>query len=665
MPKEIPDRLMVLRLLLGGLTILTVWLTIDVYRRIQDFRVIFSFASQMYWLLFGLLLVCALLFAALVLTWTRYRKWLLSLGSKIITLSPKSKPLTIITLLLLIGFFSIAVLFSFGESFDQASIRWLIMGWVVIFAMILFRRLMPVSNWLNVLAVAILSVGITYRLFQFLPDISAYPFSLGWSEASRYYYASLFFSENIYGFWVPPSTLHPTRYMMQSIPFLIEGLPPWFHRFWQVILWLVCSFGTAILLARRLKITRKTLWWLFLFWTFLFMWQGPIYYHLLVILMIILWGFDPAHFWRSLVLVALASIWAGISRVNWFPVPGMLAVALYFLEKPKEEQSLWKYLLPPAIWTIVGFGIALGAQSFYILWSGNDPELFASSFSSALLWYRLFPNATYSLGLLTGALLISLPIFLIIWIRLRNQDIHLHPISFLGLTAILVVLLLGGLIVSTKIGGGSNLHNLDAYLALLLVIGSYFYFEKVDEDIRRIDEPLPPAWMNLIIVLIPVLITLSTSSQFLRFHYQTTADTLLKMQRNISRTLEDGGEILFISERQLLTFDYIEGVPLVPEYEKVFLMEMVMAGNRNYLDAFETDIQNQRFDLIITDPLFDTYKEPGEVWAEENNVWVDAVSIPVLCNYWRKVTFPESGVQILAPRPEPFECNSLSELEDK
>jgi len=662
MPKENSDRLLVLRLLLGGLTILMAWLIIGFYNRIQDLQVIFSFASQMYWLLLGLLLVSAILFVTFVLTWTWYRKWFLSLGSKIINLSPKSKPLTATILLLLIGLFSITVLFSFGDSFGQASIQWFLASWVVIIAMILFRRLMPKSNWLNVLSVAILSVGISYRLFQFLPDISAYPFSLGWSEASRYYYASLFFSEKIYGFWVPPSTLHPTRYLMQSIPFLIDGLPLWFHRFWQVILWLVCSFGTAVLLARRLKITRKTIWWLFLFWTFLFMWQGPIYYHLLVIVMIVLWGFDSERFWRSLIIVAIASAWAGISRVNWFPVPGMLATALYFLEQPKNEQPLWKYLLPPTIWTIVGFGIALGTQTLYIIWSGNDPELFASSFSSALLWYRLFPNATYSLGLLTGTLLISLPIFLLIWMRLRNQDIHLHSISLLGLTAILTVLLLGGLLVSTKIGGGSNLHNLDAYLALLLVIGSYFYFEKID-DIDRQARTLPPAWINFVIVFIPILITFGSSSQFLRFHPQATEDSLLKMQRNISRALEDGGEILFISERQLLTFDYIDGVTLVPEYEKVFLMEMVMAGNRNYLDAFETDIQNQRFDLIITDPLFDMYKEPGGDWAEENNVWVNAVSVPILCNYWRKVTFAESGVQILAPRDNSEACQPLKNIE--
>ena len=47
---------------------------------------------------------------------------------------------------------------------------------------------------------------------------------------------------------------------------------------------------------------------------------------------LVLWGFDATHFWRNLVLVLVASLWAGISRVNWLPVPGMLAAALYLLE---------------------------------------------------------------------------------------------------------------------------------------------------------------------------------------------------------------------------------------------------------------------------------------------------------------------------------------------
>jgi hypothetical protein len=162
-------------------------------------------------------------------------------------------------------------------------------------------------------------------------------------------------------------------------------------------------------------------------------------------------------------------------------------------------------------------------------------------------------------------------------------------------------------------------------------------------------------------VAIPVLFSLKSSAHIVQYNHQITADSLLKMQKVIDRVLEgdENSEILFISERQLLIFDHIKNVTLVPEYEKVFLMEMVMAGSRTYLDAFQADIQSHRFELIITDPLFDSYQNSGESWAEENNVWVDSISVPILCHYWRKITFPESNVQILAPREKPVDCNSV------
>jgi len=43
----------------------------------------------------------------------------------------------------------------------------------------------------------------------------------------------------------------------------------------------------------------------------------------------------------------------------------------------------------------------------------------------------------------------------------------------------------------------------------------------------------------------------------------------------------------------------IEGVPLVPDYELVTLMEMAMSGNMGYLDQFYADLHRQRFALII------------------------------------------------------------------
>ena len=38
------------------------------------------------------------------------------------------------------------------------------------------------------------------------------------------------------------------------------------------------------------------------------------------------------------------------------------------------------------------------------------------------------------------------------------------------------------------------------------------------------------------------------------------------------------GEILFMDQRQLLTFGYVRNVPLVPEYEKKVLMNAAMGA---------------------------------------------------------------------------------------
>ncbi|RMI06952.1 MAG: hypothetical protein D6681_08070, partial [Calditrichaeota bacterium] len=79
---------------------------------------------------------------------------------------------------------------------------------------------------------------VAYALLWFLGPVSPYPLSLGWSETSRYYYASLFLSPRLYGFRAAWPALHPSRYLLQSIPFWFGTLPLWVHRAWQAALWI-------------------------------------------------------------------------------------------------------------------------------------------------------------------------------------------------------------------------------------------------------------------------------------------------------------------------------------------------------------------------------------------------------------------------------------------
>ncbi len=513
------------------------------------------------------------------------------------------------------------------------------------------------------LATAALAYGAVYRLATFYPDLSTYPLSMGWSETSRYYYGSLFLGESIYGVATAPSVLHPSRYLLQAIPFLLPDSPLWLHRFWQAGIWVGLTWLAAHLLIRRLDLKRRRIRGLATLWGFLFLFQGPILFHLLPPVVLVLWGFDSRRPWRSLIVILLASVWAGISRINWYPVPAFMAATIYFLEVPRGNKSHLQYLLLPAVWTLAGSLTAFLAQAGYVIWSGNDPEQFGSSFTSSLLWYRLLPSATYPLGVLPAITLAALPPAVLLYFWLRRSWRAFDVIRWLGLGSMLGVLLAGGVVVSTKIGGGSNLHNLDSFLVLVAIIATFVFFERPMPDVAQpAAESAPgpssrlPSWALALAVLIPVGFALGNGRPLIRRDPAVARSVIEEIDQAVRAVRAEGHEVLFISERHLLTFDTITGAPLEPDYEKVFLMEMAMAGNPNYLGTFHSLLEARHFGLIVSHPLKIQFQGRNHVFGEENDAWVRAVSEPVLCYYAPAATFNEVGVQLLYPLPAGQAC---------
>jgi hypothetical protein len=537
-------------------------------------------------------------------------------------------------------------------------------GFVFLGAVIL-KTARPGASWGLSFATAALLYGTVYRLAIFIPDLSNYPFSLGWSEASRYYYASLFLPDKVYGAWTPPSVLHPSRYLMQAMPFLLSGLPLLAHRAWQVLLWIALPLAAGNLLANRLSIQDWFTRAIFIAWSFLFLFQGPLYYHLLIMVILVLWGFDRRRFWRSLFIVLVASAWAGISRINWLPVPGLLAAALYFLESRMQGDDWPSYLVKPALWTVLGTLLAFGVQLGYERFSGNPAEYFGSSFTSDLLWYRLFPSVTYPLGVLPAAFLVSMPLLLMIFSlgvqRTPGQSggwqLSYHPMRLLGLGVILFVLGAGGIVVSVKIGGGSNLHNLDAFLVLLWVTGSYMALGRFAKHRILQDEPMRPSPLLVsLCIMIPVGMAITQGGALQIHDPEQAAAALDKLNQSVKQLAPGGGEVLWISERHLLTFDYLDSNPVVHEYEKVFLMEMAMAGSTVYFEGFYQDLENHRFQLIISDPLWPHYQGRAHSFGEENDAWVRWVVAPLLCTYEEWDTIPEVPLTLLVPKEEASAC---------
>ena len=200
-------------------------------------------------------------------------------------------------------------------------------------------------SWVPSFGLALLFGGIVFQSYFVLQPVTDYPFSLGWSEASRFYYGSLPFSKSVYGVRLPLSVWHGTRYFLLSIPFFFGEPSLWAARLWQAILWISLSGLTSFFLVRRLKLDTLAMKFLIGGWFALFLFQGAVYYHLLICVMIIFAGVSPRHYLRSLAAIIFASFWAGMSRVNWFPVPAMLAITIYLLKQPfSKSRNFWQYI---------------------------------------------------------------------------------------------------------------------------------------------------------------------------------------------------------------------------------------------------------------------------------------------------------------------------------
>ena len=517
------------------------------------------------------------------------------------------------------------------------------------------------GSWLASLGLSALIMGIVYRTAVTFSTVSAYPFARGWSEISRIYGASLFFSQRLYGIKVPLSVLHPAWHLLLALPFLFGNLPIWTYRLWQVVLQIGLTSVLSLWVVKRLGLRSKT--WALLIggWAFLFLMQAFILVHLMVCASIVILAVKPGRFWRTTMIVLVASVWAGWCRINWFPVPALLTGVLYLLEIPFRESKRWlQYLWKPAFWFVVGTLAAYASNVGYMAWSGNGGGgNFTSSLHSDLLWYRLLPNLTYPHGVLPDMLIVSIPLLLVAAFLLRRGKGSFHPLRLGGILAILLVFCLGGLLVSAKIGGGADLHNLDAYFIVLLLMTTYLFsgaFIPEQGENRPDSSGVRSIPLSLIIlgVLVPIGFGLQFGRPVFTWDHSQAEQALSSIKSKTEAISSQGGEVLFISQRQLLVQKIVD-VPLVPEYEQDYLMEMVMSHNAAYLEQFQADLKRQRFALIIADTQNVHYYGRTSPFGEENDLWVREVSVPLLCYYQPSVPTNNLGVVMYLPRQTPCE----------
>ncbi|MBN2044438.1 MAG: hypothetical protein JW757_05405 [Anaerolineales bacterium] len=504
----------------------------------------------------------------------------------------------------------------------------------------------------------LLGAAVLYHLSTYIPHVTNYPFSLWWSETTRFYLGSTFFDQRIYGQDLPWVFRDLTRYLIQAVPFLIEDNPLWVHRLWQAGLRFLSGYLVGFVLSRRLKISRPLLAGMFTAWTGLYLFQGPLFYNLAPIVILVLWLVDPKRFWRTILVISVASVYAGLSRINWVPMAGLLAALLYFLEIPvggKKPREVLIYLVPPAVWTAAGSLLGLAALQLWQLNSGNPPEIFHSSFTSYLLYKRLFPNPSYPLGIVLATLIVSAPLLIYLLRSLHAWRKKWHIVRVAAIVTILLLLGAGGLLVSIKIGGGTNLHNMDVFLVALLLAAVELTFGRVVDEQGEVTRAVAPLWLRALIILVPVgFVFTFTGRNLTPLDITRAQEDLVTLQAYVSEAAAGGDDVLFVSQRHLLTFGLIKDIPLVHAHEKLLLQEMVMSKNTAYLEDFAREMAAQQYAMIVIDPLPEYWKNPDkEPLAMENNV-VNRNLVPlILCAYQEKDMLLDGGLQILVPKEEP------------
>jgi hypothetical protein len=507
-----------------------------------------------------------------------------------------------------------------------------------------------------------------------LTEVTNYPFSLSWSEGNRLYDFSVQVDPGRYQYpgklTVPYSS--PGRYLLWGILFLIPNAPIWMHRLWDAILWTVPSLALGYLLARGIKAARwssqtRLIRWIFALWIFLFLAQGPIYPPLIISAMLVVVLVRPQKLLLSLVGVALAGYYASASRWTWLPASAAWAAIIWVSDLQIDKGASWKKifirLVPITLITAVGIGAGALANPKLL-----SPKVISTStaMSQPLLWYRLFPNATNPDGILLELIIATLPLIaLLIWLIVRKSwsPNWLQSLAYIGASLGFLAM---GLVASVKIGGGNNLHNLDMFLITLAIISALAF-----RDVTTAGYPSPsvlhpppaprnegsPVIMGLLAILIclPAWNAVKGGAPLELPPQEEIQQGLQKLSGQIEKA-QPNGEILFIDQRQLLTFGVLQGVDLVPDYEKKYMMDQAMAGNAAYFEDFYHDLENKRFSLIITEPLW--RRKQGDVYSfnEENNAWVKWVVKPLFCYYTPIIRLSDVRIQMLVPNPNPQNC---------
>ena len=515
----------------------------------------------------------------------------------------------------------------------------------------------------NSLVVGLSALALASAVDRQLLWVVNYPFGLYWSEGNRLYDYSLVFGQHLYNH---PSTIinpysSPGRYGLWGVLFLVDGLSIWVHRLWNLILLIVPSLLFSVLITRKIQpigLRYKIFLWIALFFIVL----TPLHPPFMLASIIVAWfAFDESPVKRGVSLL-VAGYYVAISRFTWAFAPAAMGALIdLLLYYPRRSGNWFRRLFPTIILAVLGMapGVLMNFRFFRSTVQGES-----LTGQQPLLWYRLLPNDTLGPGVLLLVLLYTGPLLILLGWWMLSKYWKLDVWQALAVWGALAGFFGVGLVISTKIGGGGDLHNLDMYLVTLMLVVALgaTYLSKSGEKREW------SAWAVSLVVLLALLPVYpytplkAGAGEGMALADEATVQEVLSTIQAEVEIASQTGEVLFMDQRQLLTFGYVPAIPFVPEYEKKYMMDQAMANNAEYFQPYYRDLSNKRFSLIVTEILRRKLKsETGSRFGEENDAFVTWVSNPTLCFYEPVYTSKETGIMLLVPRSNPKDCDRYFE----